>query len=217
MLAELKEKAALSDPDVVDSNAKNLEKLAKKMKVSLKAVSNNKSSFTTEFKRCGMSYSKRLHSLVVGNNAVRSVALDVEHKKKKRRIIINPRVIHSPNSPPSTARTTDNRFFITAGLTDGMDPSLLNEFQLQSQASSSDNKSKKFKVSNTISLPPSECALSMRLIKKILHPFLPEDCLGGVYKPAKSGRKQNTISLHPYCRSNYYEKLPKETLEVVNY
>jgi hypothetical protein len=58
----------------MESESKKLEELAKKHRIAFKAVAvsaRGYGSFTTVFKRSGWSYSKRLTSLVVHNNAIR--------------------------------------------------------------------------------------------------------------------------------------------------
>ncbi len=76
-LAEAKERAALSAPGLLPTESKKLEELARKHRVASSTIEvRPTTAFTTVFKRCGYSYSKRLQSLVVSNNAVRSAAFD---------------------------------------------------------------------------------------------------------------------------------------------
>jgi len=92
-LAELREKAVLSDPSMVASEAKRVETLAKKHKVSAEALKTGE--YTTEFKRSGYSYSKRLHSLVVGNNAIRMMTFKPPVKNLKSKKELNTQSAHN--------------------------------------------------------------------------------------------------------------------------
>ena len=104
-LADLREKATLSDPAVFAMEAKKVENLAKKHKVKADALKTE--AYTTEFKRCGNSYSKRLHSLVVGNNAVRMLSFEAPLKKKNRihAIFTNKKLFPTPLSILQSAIT----------------------------------------------------------------------------------------------------------------
>ena len=161
----MREKAELSDPTWADSEVQNFESLAKKHKIKYQYVDTNK-NYTTTFKRCGYSYSKRLQSLVVENNAVRSSSVGVERKKKKQ----------LRNEGVNTAKTLNTQLFITSTQQE-------TELKLERPKSGKPlHTNQKMELMKSMLKNPSESAQSMRTIVKILHPYIPENCLSEIYK-----------------------------------
>ncbi len=180
----------MTDPLWVDTESKKLQELAKKHKMSFKAVdARPNTSYTTVFKRSGYSYSKRLHSLVVSNNAVRSAVLDGEDMHKKR---------HSGGLESATS----SRASIQASLggTGGFAKSKGSQrpgsghvrFELTGPQAFLTRPPESGGVSQqTISRPGTgvssqsqktvmtgvscDSAQTIRTIRKMLHPFIPED------------------------------------------
>eukprot|EP00826_Nyctotherus_ovalis_P031984 TRINITY_DN2579_c0_g1_i6.p1 TRINITY_DN2579_c0_g1~~TRINITY_DN2579_c0_g1_i6.p1 ORF type:complete len:493 (+),score=117.99 TRINITY_DN2579_c0_g1_i6:45-1523(+) len=151
-LAELREKAALSDPAVFAAEAKKVENLARKHRVSAEALKTER--YTTEFKRSGYSYSKRLQSLVVGNNAVRMLTFEAPVRKK--------------SALPKTARDTPNT---------QSTKSAANFFATELSRPQTVLTQSKPESSRNYMQTPSECPQTVRAITKILHPFIPEEFL----------------------------------------
>jgi len=245
-IAELKEKATLCDPTWVDTEAKKLEALAKKHKVAFKATdARPNTAYTTEFKRSGLSYSKRLQSLVVSNNAVRSGAVEgVSIKKVKLKHSDAPSSHNSMVSSPPLLMTVQSAQFNSARPmsshvrfnTTSLNPTKDKEMNTQRPKSPQrpDTTSSQRTLLSSVS---SES--SIRTIRKILHPFLPEEfatdftqtvfftivynkkarsmrsSVEGSMLSSASGFHKNKTITHPFTNFKQYTKMPKLTTEIV--
>ena len=168
-VAEAREKSALANPLWHDLEAKRLEFIGKKYKISDKVIDDIPKNYTTVFKRSGYNYSKRLLALTVKNNAIRLKSLNAVKdnlpmsarnqgstkfnmtKKESRNVIFVTR-------EAETSRKDSQK------LTEGSEESLVNRM---------------------MTYKPSESALCMRTIGKILHPQIPERYLSLRYTQVK--------------------------------
>lgn len=128
----------------------------------------NENSYTTVFMRSGYSYSKRLHSLVVKNNAMRTVSIKSEVKDNEKSLKVPSLAISSRGTSrpvikhvrfdllPKTARNEETSKLLSAG--------------------SAQTKQSNLKT-------PSEDPLSTaRIVRKVLYPFAPESSITSFFQ-----------------------------------
>ena len=171
-LAESREKSAIANPVWHESEMKRLEKMSDKYKISMETIGNVIPRYTTIFKRSGLSYSKRLHSLVVANNAVRHKDFDAikatqNQIKKPTEKYKKSKGLRPTKSVAFTEATNSrNDLFLT---TDSPVPKNYNETQLLDQL-----RPNTVKNGRMVIYMPSESTQSTRAIAKMLHPKIPE-------------------------------------------
>jgi hypothetical protein len=149
-----------------------LEEVAKKHKLAIDSADINGNAYTTVFARSGYSYSKRLQSLVVKNNAIRTMAVKSEANNNGRSVLGSQEVPSLGFSSRTISRPTIKhvRFDISAKTQrDNAKP-------LISPCTSSQTKRS---LLQTPSKDPMETA---KAIRKVLYPLAPETTVTSLYQ-----------------------------------
>ena len=150
-----------------------MKEVAQKHKIAFK--SNKDPNYTTVFKRSGKSYSKRLQTLVVRNNAVQTISIKADRSKSASRkgpprskSFLRSTYVRSATPLVTEVKKMDKvRFNITPNperqISTGQCQRLYKKTYQSNQG--------KMSTLNHMMSPVA----TMRIIRKILHPFLPED------------------------------------------
>eukprot|EP00826_Nyctotherus_ovalis_P059276 TRINITY_DN8226_c0_g1_i2.p1 TRINITY_DN8226_c0_g1~~TRINITY_DN8226_c0_g1_i2.p1 ORF type:complete len:178 (-),score=24.10 TRINITY_DN8226_c0_g1_i2:486-1019(-) len=166
----MKERSAVADPTLAANEEKRLLDVAEKHKISLKVKDILDNKYTTEFKRSGFSYSKRLQSLVVKNNAMHAKAVKINQRNDlvetgsskitirnlKDKIPLSSRTIRVKLLPSELDKTKEERALV-------------------SSCASVISQSRRSILTN----PEADPLQTFRAIRKILHPHIPEEATGG--------------------------------------
>lgn len=145
---------------------RQLAEIARRHNLALGGNETKGSSFTTVFMRSGHSYSKRLHSLVVQNNAMRMKAVKSEVVGSVKSAVGSQRTdCLVPNSSRATSRPFMKHVrFGVLGKTQRDEDKLL---QLAPSGSSQTRRS-------ALKTPSDDPFNSARTIRKVLYPSAPE-------------------------------------------
>ena len=154
-LIEVKERTALSDFESVETEGNN----HKAKKTRRKHFHSN---YTMVFKRSGYSYSKRLQSLVVKNNAMRDQCVEMCPKNKQKRIYAK----RSSSIP--------KELFSSSSLSPIKEKSKCNNFNSPSQKYMENKNLLYYDISKKCEV---EAPKNTNIIARILHPNIPEDYL----------------------------------------
>jgi len=170
--AEVREKTALSDPVWTSASSMKLGELAERHKLNIDLADINKSVYTTVFARSGYNYSKRLRSLVVKNNAMRTIAVKSEANSDAKSVFDSQQI----PSPPFSSRKANKRRIKHVRFAASPRTQRDKTKPLISPRTLAQTKRSAFQ---TPSEDPIETA---RAIRKVLYPLAPETSVANLYQ-----------------------------------